>query len=121
MVQEMREALSEATTLLEEIAIRFQAGDPAEELTTRLGDLLATLGRVTLLPELNREFHVLAHGLEQAIATGQQWLDQASEQLATHQLRQRLQRAYGLPKASHGYTDGGFDSQCDGSPSPAGG
>ncbi|MCS6864643.1 MAG: hypothetical protein RMJ56_17585 [Gemmataceae bacterium] len=116
----MQATLSEARSLVAAIAACFQAGNPADELMTRLGGLLATLRIATLPPELERQLQELSHGVEQALAAGQHWLAQASAQLAHQQLRQRAQRAYGRTEVLGVDTDGGFNPQSDDSSSPAG-
>ena len=100
VLQELRELVAVATKLIAEIDLRFKAGDPASELIRRLESTLAVLAQrtsgVTELPDdLRTEIAHLLSRVQDAVTTGDAWLDQTGPELAAQQLRQRLQRTYG--------------------------
>jgi hypothetical protein len=99
VLQEWRETFAEATALVAEIELRFKSGDPAADQMARLGTLLATLGHFAegnASGELRAEVAQLQARLEQAITAGGEWLGQAGTALASQQVREKLQRAYGV-------------------------
>ena len=100
VLQELRELVAIATELIAEIDLRFKAGDPANELIRRLESTLAVLAQrtsgVTELPDdLRTEIAHLLSRVQDAVTTGDAWLDQTGPELAVQQLRQRLRRTYG--------------------------
>lgn len=102
VVQELRDATTEAGELLAEIVLRFKAGDAAEELLARLERRLAVLvpraaDAVELPAELRDEIAELLVQVHEAVAAGTEWLDAAGPELATQHTRERLRRTYGAP------------------------
>jgi hypothetical protein len=100
VLQELRELVAATTELIAEINLRFKAGDPASELIRRLESSLAVLAQrtsgVTELPDdLRTEIARLLSRVQDAVTTGDAWLDQTGPELAAQQLRQRLRRTYG--------------------------
>jgi hypothetical protein len=98
VLQKLRETLSAATELVAEIALRFQAGDPAEEPLAQLHTLLTALPKPTadLPDELRAEIAQLLSRVQETVAVGEAWLTQAGPELESEQLRQRLRRTYGV-------------------------
>jgi hypothetical protein len=102
VLQELRKTVATATKLVTEIDLRFKTGASADELLGRLDDAIATLTQqatgVADLPEdLRNEITRLFSLVQTAIATGNEWLARTGPELASLHLRQRLQRAYGVP------------------------
>ena len=103
----MREAVAAATELVAEIGLRFKAGDAADDLLARLESILANLTRQATGPaqqlpdDLRAEIARLLSLVQTGVATGAEWLAQTGPELASLRVRQRLQRAYGIPD-SHG-------------------
>ena len=100
----MRAVVTAATELVDEIASRFEHGDPAEELIGRLAVEIAVVERYAtqlegeLPPELRAEIARLLARLQTAASGGDDWLAQGiGPELAAQNLRQRVCRAYGLP------------------------
>ena len=99
----MRDTVTAATGLVAEIGIRFTAGDAADDLFARLEAALATLTRQApgtaegLPDDLRAEIARLLSLVQTAVATGDDWLARTGPELASQHVRQRLQRAYGVP------------------------
>ena len=99
----MWETVAAATGLVAEIGLRFKAGDAADDLFTRLDAVLVALARQVPgtaedLPEdLRTEIARLLSLVQTAVATGDEWLARTGPELASQHVRQRLQRAYGVP------------------------
>lgn len=103
MLQELRDTVADATKLVAEIGLRFKAGDPADELVLHLEAVLAGMfrqmaGMASEIPDdLRAQIAQLLNQVQIAVASGDEWLAQTGPELATLHLRQRLQRAYGVP------------------------
>ncbi len=99
----MWETVAAATGLVAEIGLRFKAGDAADDLLAQLDADLAALtrqvpGTAEDLPEdLRTEIARLLSLVQTAVATGDEWLARTGPELASQHVRQRLQRAYGVP------------------------
>lgn len=99
----MWETVAAATGLVAEIGLRFKAGDAADDLFARLDAVLAALARPVPgtaedLPEdLRTEIARLLSLVQTVVATGDEWLARTGPELASQHVRQRLQRAYGVP------------------------
>ena len=102
----MWETVAAATGLVAEIGLRFKAGDAADDLFARLDAVLAVLaalarpvpGTAEDLPEdLRTEIARLLSLVQTVVATGDEWLARTGPELASQHVRQRLQRAYGVP------------------------
>lgn len=99
----MWETVAAATGLVAEIGLRFKAGDAADDLFVRLDAVLAALARPVPgtaedLPEdLRTEIARLLSLVQTVVATGDEWLARTGPELASQHVRQRLQRAYGVP------------------------
>ncbi len=98
MLQELRETVAAATELVAEIGLRFERGDPADELVARLESRLAGLTRpaVEVPDELRAEIADLLVRVRETVATGDGWLARTGPELATQHARERLRRAYGV-------------------------
>lgn len=99
MLQELRETLTAATSLVAEIGIRFKSGNPADELIAQLGSLLADLAprAPELPPDLQAELTQLLTRVEETVFIGEDWLEWAGPEIASLQARERLRRKYGIP------------------------
>jgi hypothetical protein len=103
VLQELRETVAAATDLVAEIGLRFKAGDPADELVSRLQTVLAGLfrqvaGHTGELPDdIQTEIAELLDRVQTAVADGDEWLARAGPELASQYQRERLLRAYGAP------------------------
>ncbi len=91
-----------ATRLVAEIGLRFKTGEPADELLGHLEATIATLaqqatGVANLPDDLQNEITQLLALVQEAVTTGDEWLAQTGPELASQHVRQRLQRAYGVP------------------------
>jgi hypothetical protein len=98
VLQDIEQTLNTATELVAEIAKSFQSGDPADKELSDLAACLAGLDGCdpTTLPEGARARVELLHRrVEEALSLGRQWLEKTGPELASQQVRQRLQRAYG--------------------------
>ena len=99
----MWETVAAATGLVAEIGLRFKAGDAADDLLAQLDADLAALtrpvpGTAEDLPEdLRTEIARLLSLVQTVVATGDEWLARTGPELASQHVRQRLQRAYGVP------------------------
>ena len=99
----MWETVAAATELVAEIGLRFKAGDAADDLLAQLDADLAALtrqapGTAEELPEdLRTEIARLLSLVQTVVATGDEWLARTGPELASQHVRQRLQRAYGVP------------------------
>jgi hypothetical protein len=91
--------LHELVPAVEEIAVRFAAGDPCPELIARLSGRLDELRAAGTLPaELRDAVTRLCGRVAAAAAGGEAWLaDAVAERQATAARAGRLRRAYGLP------------------------
>jgi len=102
VLQEVRNTVAVATRLVAEIGLRFKTGEPADELLGRLEATIATLaqqaaGVANLPDDLQNEITQLLALVQEAVTTGDEWLAQTGPELASQHVRQRLQRAYGVP------------------------
>jgi hypothetical protein len=103
VLQEMRETVAGAASLVAEIGLRFKAGDPADDLVRRLETELATLAQLTsgkagaLPDDLRTEIARLFSLVQETVATGDEWLARIGPELAAQHVRHRLKRAYGVP------------------------
>jgi hypothetical protein len=98
VLQDIEQSLNIATELVAEIAKRFQGGDPADKELSELSACLAGLAShdPAALPEEARvAVQQLLGRVDAALALGRGWLDRAGPELASQQIRQRLQKAYG--------------------------
>lgn len=90
--------MADATVLIAEIGVRFEAGDPAPELVDQLESRLAVLAPPAELPdELRADIAALLARVEATVSAGAEWLAQAGPELASKHTQQRLRRAYGVP------------------------
>ena len=98
VLQELREMVAAATELVAEIGLRFERGDPADELVTRLESRLAVLTRpgVEVPDELRAAIAVLLVRVRETVAAGDEWLVRTGPELATQYARERLRRADGV-------------------------
>lgn len=102
VLQELRETLTVANTLIAAIGIRFKSGEPAEDLIAQLSALLAILSQQTKdLPkdipsDLQAELTQLFSCVDESVSIGENWLRETGPELASQQLRQRLRRTYGV-------------------------
>jgi hypothetical protein len=98
VLQELRETICTAKSLVAEIGIQFKSGSPAEELITQLGALLATLPQHSneIPSDLQAALAELLFQVEESVLIGDNWLEQTGPELASQQLRQRLRRTYGV-------------------------
>lgn len=102
VLQELRATVAEATVAVAEIADLLKIGDPATGAIDRLRSLLTTLGQQAtaagdLPEELQTAIAELLGRLGATVAAGDTWLARADQELSAQQVRQRLQRAYGVP------------------------
>lgn len=101
MIQELRDAVADATALVAEIGVRFASGDPVPELVARLESRLSVLAQLStgaeLPAELRDEIADLLARVGETVAAGDEWLAQTGPELASEHTRQRLRRVYGVP------------------------
>jgi hypothetical protein len=102
VLQELRNTAAVATQLVAEIGLRFKTGEPADELLARLDATIATLAQqasgVENLPDdLRNEITQLLALVQEAVTTGDEWLARTGPEVASQHVRQRLNRAYGVP------------------------
>ncbi len=102
VLQELRATVADATAAVAEIADLLKIGDPATDAIDRLRSLLTTLAQQApaagdLTEELRTRIADLLGSLGATVATGDTWLARADQELTAQQVRQRLQRAYGVP------------------------
>lgn len=102
MLQELRNTVAAATQLVAEIGLRFKTGEAADELLARLDATIATLAQqaagVENLPDdLRDEITQLLALVQEAVTTGDDWLARTGPEVASQYVRQRLNRAYGVP------------------------
>jgi hypothetical protein len=95
----MRVMIAAATTVVAEIAVRFQNGDPATDALQRLQrTLLPALARHAaggdLPDDIRAQIAALLDRVRAAVATGDQWLARTEPELIAQQARLRLRRAY---------------------------
>jgi hypothetical protein len=98
VLQDIYQKLNTATELVAEIAKRFQGGDPAEKELAGLAACLAGLAAhdpATLPDDVRGAVGLLLRRLDAALAAGGEWLEKAGPELASQQVRQRLQKVYG--------------------------
>lgn len=98
VLQEMREAVVDASTLAAALGERFERGDAAPELVAQLGSRVAdlTAGAAEMPDDLRTQLAVLLARVEAALVAGEGWLGRTGPELATEHARQRLRRAYGV-------------------------
>lgn len=103
MLQELRDSLNAAATLVAEIGTRFRSGDPADALLEQLAARIADIGQraVSLGPPLpddvRGEVTRLASLVQTVAAGGDEWLADAGPELAASNQAWRVRQAYGLP------------------------
>lgn len=101
MIQELRDAVTDATALVAEIGARFASGDPVPELVAQLESRLSVLAQVAAEAELPADLQdaiaTLQARVDETVTAGDEWLAQAGPELASEHTRQRLRRAYGVP------------------------
>lgn len=101
MIQELRDAVADASALVAEIGIRFESGDPVPDLVARLESRLSVVAQLytgaELPVELRDEIAELLTRVGETVTAGDEWLAQAGPELASEHTRQRLRRTYGVP------------------------
>jgi hypothetical protein len=99
VLQEVRDAVAAATELAAEIGQRFKSGDSADEALARLAELLSRLpAHPGPLPDdLRSALAELEARVGSAVEAGGAWLADTGPALAAGRVRDRLNRAYGVP------------------------
>jgi hypothetical protein len=104
VLQELIVLLKAATELVDEIHVRFDRGDAANDLVARLVAQTTLIQRymARLRDELPNEcrmlFARLLKGVQSAVNGGDAWLSRAAgPELASEVLRQRICKTYGVP------------------------
>lgn len=99
MLQEVRETVAAATALAAEIGLRLKSGDSADDALGRLAELLTRLPALPnpLPDDLRGALTELSACVGTAVSAGGEWLAEAGPALATARVRDRLNRAYGVP------------------------
>jgi hypothetical protein len=99
VLQEVRETVAAATALAAEIGLRFKSGDPADDALARLAELLTRLPALPhpLPDDLRATLDELSARVASAVGTGSEWLSDSGTAIAAERVRDRLNRAYGVP------------------------
>ncbi|MBA4065288.1 MAG: hypothetical protein C0501_16575 [Isosphaera sp.] len=100
MLQDFRVAVRAAADLAAEVGLRFELGDPADDLLPALSARLAEvegLAGTDPPPEARAELDRLLGLIRVAVGGGEDWLRRPfGLELASQHLRARVRRAYGL-------------------------
>jgi hypothetical protein len=99
VIQEVRDTVAAATALATEIGLRFKSGDAADGALAELAELVA---RVPAVPEpvpddLRAALDELNTRVTTALRAGGAWLADSGSAIAAERVRDRLNRAYGVP------------------------
>lgn len=99
MLQEVRDTVAAATALAAEIGLRFKSGDPADDALARLSELLTRVAAHTgpVPDDLRTALAELSAHMTAALSVGGEWLSGTGTAIATERVRDRLNRAYGVP------------------------
>jgi hypothetical protein len=108
VVQELVVLLKTANELVQEIEVRLQRGDAAQELIKRLATQTTIIERYiarigeAMTPSCREEIGRLFKRVQKAVEVGNEWLVRADgTELARQNLQRRVSRAYGLPQRNN--------------------